>query len=170
MTIADDASDAGLWYALNRLEIGYWWEVDHNGGGNAYQFYLPDGVYEVGENRFVGLDRIRAFYAWRMGRGPTTTRHVISNLHVVSADERGARLIAVLSLFRANGRPPIHATRPPCLVADITGDCVRGEDGKWRYRSHVVRPVFVGSDIPLSLSIDTQILADRERELVDHST
>jgi hypothetical protein len=49
------------------------------------------------------------------------------------------------------------------MIADITAECVRGEDGAWRFLSHCVVPLFVGSDIPLSLSIDTQILADIER-------
>jgi hypothetical protein len=38
---------------------------------------------------------------------------------------------------------------------------VRGEDGTWRFRSQVVRPVFLGSDRPLSLSIDGQFLSKR---------
>ena len=46
------------------------------------------------------------------------------------------------------------------LVADLNADCMLGEDNTWRYQSHVVKPIFVGSDIPLSISIDTQILAE----------
>ena len=49
------------------------------------------------------------------------------------------------------------------LVADLSADCVLGEDKVWRYQSHVLQPIFVGSDIPLSISIDTQILAEDER-------
>ncbi len=169
MTIMNDTADAGLWYAINRLETNYWWDVDLSGGANAHSFYVPDGVYAVGDNRFTGLDKIRAFYAWRARRGPMTTRHVVNNLQVVAAGEGCARFMAVLSLFRANGRPPVHGTRPPCLIADVTGDCVRVEDGTWRYQSHLVQPVFVGSDIPLSLSIDTQILTEQERGPADHS-
>ena len=51
----------------------------------------------------------------------------------------------------------------PELVADLSGDCVLGDDKIWRYQSHVLQPVFVGSDIPLSISIDTQILTEDER-------
>ena len=49
------------------------------------------------------------------------------------------------------------------LVADLSSDCVLGEDKIWRYETHVLQPIFVGSDIPLSISIDTQILAEDER-------
>jgi hypothetical protein len=162
MAMASDTADLGLWYALNRLEISYWREVDCNGGSQAHEFYVPDGLFTVGENQFRGHQHIRAFYAWRQRRGLMTGRHLIYNLQVASSDERRAALTAIASLYRANGRPPIRGTKPPSLIADIKADCVRGEDGVWRYQSHCVLPVFVGTDIPLSLSIDTQILAGIE--------
>jgi hypothetical protein len=96
MTCMSDTSDARLWYALNRLETNYWWDVDLNGGRNAHEFYLPDGLYEVGQNRFAGHDQIRAFYAWRARRGATTSRHLINNLQVFRTDEHHARLVAAL--------------------------------------------------------------------------
>jgi hypothetical protein len=167
MKLMDDTPDQALWYALYRLETSYWWEVDLNDGRNAYAFYLPDGLYAVGDNRFVGHDKLRAFYNWRARRGQMTARHIVSNFQVTASDDTHARLLAVLSLYRSNGRPPILGSYPPCLIADVTGDCERDEDGMWRYRSHVVRPIFVGSDIPLSLSIDTDILEERDRELAD---
>src|SRR6266850_608289 len=45
-----------LWYALYSLEIAYWHDVDRNGGRNAHEFYVPDGVMVVGHNRFEGRD------------------------------------------------------------------------------------------------------------------
>jgi hypothetical protein len=90
-----------------------------------------------------------------------TGRHLINNLQVFATDDRHARLVAALSLFRANGRPPVQGALSPCLIADVIGECVCGEDGTWRYRSHIVQPVFVGTDFPLSLSIDGQLLANR---------
>ena len=110
MTCMSDTSDAGLWYALNRLETNYWWDVDLNGGRNAHEFYLPDGLYVVGQNRFAGHDQIRAFYGWRARRGSTTSRHLISNLTVFATDDRHARLVAALSLFSGE-RPSAGATR-----------------------------------------------------------
>jgi hypothetical protein len=162
MPLASDRPDVELWYVLNRLETSYWWDVDYNGGSQAHAFYVSDALFTVGDNQFQGQQHIRAFYTWRQRRGLLTSRHLIYNLQVASLDERRAGLTAILSLYRANGRPPIRGTKPPSLIADIKADCVRGEDGVWRYQSHSVLPIFVGSDIPLSLSIDTQILADIE--------
>ena len=158
-----DRDEAALWYALNCLETCYWHDVDFNAGCKAHEFYLSDGLFAVGDNQFRGHDKIRAFYAWRRQRGHTTTRHLINNLQVSSHDEQRARLTGVLSLYRADGRPPFQGERPPMLVADLGGDCVLGEDKIWRYESHVLQPIFVGRDIPLSISIDTQILAEDER-------
>ena len=165
MTCMSDTSDAGLWYALNRLETDYWWDVDLNGGRNAHEFYLPDGLYVVGRNKFAGHDQIRAFYAWRARRGPMTSRHLINNLKVSATDEHHAGFVAALSLFRANGPPPVQRAPAPCLIADVISECVRGEDGTWRFQSHVVRPVFIGSDRPLPLAIDPEFLSRRSERI-----
>jgi hypothetical protein len=44
------------------------------------------------------------------------------------------------------------------LVADIEAECVRGDDARWLYRSHILHPLFVGSDIPYSLSVNPDAL------------
>jgi hypothetical protein len=156
-------SDLTLWYELYSLELKYWFDVDFHGGHNAHEFYVADGLFAVGENRFHGHDRIRAFYGWRQRRGHSTSRHLISNLQVCGRRQECAELVAVLSLYRSDGRPPFHGERPPMLVADLNAVCVRAEDGLWRYQSHILHPLFVGSDIPLSISIDTEILGEAER-------
>lgn len=170
MVLVSDMDDLALWFALYRLETSYWWDVDCNGGCKAHEFYTSTGLFAVGDNHFNGRENIRAFYTWRQRRGSLTTRHLINNLQVSGAGERDARLTAVLSVYRGNGRPPIRGTKPPCLIADIEADCVQGADEAWRFQAHSVIPVFVGSDIPLSLSIDTQILADSERGLLRETT
>jgi SnoaL-like domain len=163
MAGTEDPDEAALWYALHRLETSYWYEVDFNAGTRAHEFYVEDGLFAVGDNQFRGHDKIRAFYAWRLQRGHTTTRHLLNNLQIARQDGPQVRLTGVLSLYRADGRPPFQGERPPMLVADLSADCVPGDDGVWRYQSHVLRPIFVGRDIPLSISIDTQILAEDER-------
>ena len=163
MTVASDMPDVGLWCVLNHLESSYWSEVDCNGGRQAHEFYTPDGLFAVGDNQFLGQQNIRAFYTWRRRRGLLTSRYLICNLLVVSSDDGRASHTAMLNLYKANDRPPIRGTKPPNLIADIKADCVRGDDGVWRYQSHSVLPIFVGSDVPLALSVDTQILADIER-------
>jgi hypothetical protein len=52
-----DTDDLALWYALNGLMTNYWADVDHNGGSQAHEFYLPEALYIVGNNRFEGAAR-----------------------------------------------------------------------------------------------------------------
>jgi SnoaL-like domain len=160
MALASDMPDVRLWHVLNHLETTYWGEVDRNEGRKAHEFYTPDGLFAAGDNQFLGQQNIRAFYTWRQRRGLLTSRHLIYNLLVVSSDGCRASHTAMLSLYLAKDRAPIRGTKPPNLIADIKADCVRGDDGVWRYQSHSVLPIFVGSDIPLALSIDPQILGD----------
>jgi SnoaL-like domain len=153
-----DTDDLALWYALNRLMTNYWADVDNDGGSRAHEFYLPDALYVVGNNRFEGEEKIRAFYARRRQSGTTTTRHLIGNLRVTRDDARRAQVAGAMSLYRADGRPPVLRARPPAMIADFEAQCVLGDDQLWRFQSHVLRPIFVGSDLPASISIDPQRL------------
>jgi hypothetical protein len=153
-----DTDDPALWYVLNRLMINYWAEVDHNDGSQAHEFYLPDALYAVGRNQFEGAEKIRAFYVRRRQRGNTTTRHLVGNLRVFRDDARRARIIGVMSLYRADGSPPFQSARPPAMIADFEAQCVLGDDLQWRFQSHVLQPIFIGSDLPTSISIDPRRL------------
>src|ERR1700719_3091169 len=46
-----DTDDLALWHALNQLMISYWADVDYNGGSRAHEFYLPEALFAVGNNR-----------------------------------------------------------------------------------------------------------------------
>jgi hypothetical protein len=153
-----DTDDLALWYALNRLIINYWADVDDNGGDHAHEFYLPDAFYVVGENRFEGVANIRAFYAWRRERGDAATRHLISNLRAFRDGANHARMIGVMSLYRAEGRPPINEATPLAMIADFEARCVLADDGSWRLQSHVLSPIFIGKDRPFSMTIDPERL------------
>jgi SnoaL-like domain len=159
MSAAPDAGFA-LWHALYVLEVRYWYDVDFNEGRNAHAFYTSDGVFAVGDNEFRGRDRIQQFYAWRGQRGLTTvrslrtTRHLISNFWLEQAGDREARAFGAISFYEASGRPPVKESKALILIADIINICALDEDDQWRFKSHVLRPVFMGDDVPLSLAVD----------------
>jgi hypothetical protein len=44
------------------------------------------------------------------------------------------------------------------MIADFEAQCVLGDDRLWRFQSHGLLPIFVGSHVPISLSIDPQHL------------
>jgi hypothetical protein len=154
----NDDVGLGLWYALNRLMADYWADVDDNGGNQAHEFYLPEALYAVGNNRFEGTEKIRAFYARRRQNASATTRHLVANLRVFADDAQHARAVGIMSLYRADGRPPIRGLRPPAMITDFDAECAFVDDRRWRFRSHILRPIFVGSDLPASIAIDPQRL------------
>jgi hypothetical protein len=114
-----ETDEWALWDTLNRLISEYWAEVDHNGGRRAHEFYLPDAIYNVGTNCFEGHKNIQAFYERRRERGTTITRHIVSNVRVFHDDARCARMVGVMSLYRAEGHPPVEEARPLAMVADF---------------------------------------------------
>ena len=154
------STDLALWHALYGLEVRYWHEVDCNGGANAHSFYTADGVFAVGENEFRGRERIEQFYAWRGRRGTETvrslrtTRHLISNLWVEATADREAKAFGVISFYDGSGRAPVRESNPPVMIADLLNICVCDEEGAWRFKSHRLRPVFMGAEVPLSLAVD----------------
>jgi SnoaL-like domain len=153
-----DGDDVMLWCALNRLIADYWAEVDENGGRRAHEFYEPEGLYAVGNSRFEGRDKIEAFYA-RRRYAAVVTRHIVTNLRAFGDNEPYARMAGVMSLYRADGKSPFQGARPPAMIADFEARCVRGDDRRWRFQSHVLRPFIVGSDMPASITIKPQELS-----------
>jgi len=152
-----NGDNAALWCALNQLIAEYWAEVDENGGEQAHEFYLPDGLYTIGNNRFEGRQQIEAFYA-RRRYSSIVTRHLISNLRVFGKDQQHARMLGLMSLYRADGKSPFQGARPPAMIADFEAQCRLGDDRRWRFQSHLLRPFIVGSDLPASITIRPQAL------------
>jgi hypothetical protein len=152
------AAELMLWHELNQLMTRYWADVDYNAGNDAHSYYAADAVYVVGDNRFEGQEKIRAFYTWRRQRGSSTTRHLLNQVRVLRDDATHARILGVLTLYRANGPPPFDGSYPPAMIADFEARCALGEDGEWRMTSHLEHPIFVGSDHPVSISIDPRRL------------
>jgi hypothetical protein len=155
--------DLKTWHALSRLVTACWYDVDFNGGRSVHDFYEENGLFVVGPNRFEGRDGIKTFYEWRRGRGTTTTRHVLGNLIVHPEDERHAKLTGLMTIYRGAGTPPLRQDNMPAMIADFTSICVRGDDDVWRFSSHVLDPIFVGADVPLSLAIDPRFLANNRQ-------
>jgi hypothetical protein len=129
---------------LVKLEIDYWYEVDHNWGRCASPYYLPDGKFIIGDKTLAGVDAVANFYKWREGRGDRAARHVVTNFRLSEHGELRARFECILILYAADGRPPLPSNAP-VMVADITSECERQPNGQWLYRSHALMPIFTGA-------------------------
>jgi hypothetical protein len=134
-----------LLQALTELEIDYWYEVDHNWGRGADALYVDGGVFAIGDKRMQGREAIAGFYGWREGRGDRTARHVVSNFRLASADQGRASFACILCLYAADGKP-VLPSQPAIMIADIVSECELCPDARWRYRSHLLSPVFEGGE------------------------
>ena len=72
--------DHELWHALYTLVVRYWYDVDFNDGRNAHLFYLPDGIFSVGDNEFRFNPQLLC-YAARGEHGPEIW---IDSSHLIS--------------------------------------------------------------------------------------
>ncbi|HEX3953483.1 MAG TPA: nuclear transport factor 2 family protein [Stellaceae bacterium] len=149
-----ESDDRDLFYAMERLINSYWVDVDHNRGLNAHEFYTSDAVYSVGNNRFEGRNQIQAFYTRRRERGHSTTRHLLNQLQVSCDGARQGRIAGVMTLYRADGSPPFSGTPLPAMIADFDIRCALGSDQRWYFASHEVKPIFLGRDLPISITTD----------------
>jgi len=44
------------------------------------------------------------------------------------------------------------------MITDFEARCVLGDDRRWRFRSHLLRPFIIGSDMPASIAINPRNL------------
>jgi hypothetical protein len=138
-------TDLAVLQALTALEIDYWYEVDHNWGRNAHAFYVADGVFAIGDKKMRGPDAVAAFYRWREARGDRTARHVVTNFRLAFSQGARAKFECILCLYAADGKPVLPSV-PAIMIADIVSECELGHDGRWRFLSHLLEPVFMGGE------------------------
>lgn len=133
---------------LQQNAIDYWHQVDLTGGAGVSAMFVEDGVFHAGPGKpLVGRAAIEAFYGWRQDRGARTSRHLISNFRAEFTDDSHARTWCVMQVFAADGKP-IHAARPPIVIADQLDQCVRCADGVWRYLERDFAVLFMGGEAP----------------------
>ncbi len=123
--------------------VDYWYEVDLKGGLGVSERYVEDGIFEGGNEPLVGREAIEAFYRWRLGRGSRTSRHVVTNFRAEFHDERKATTHCVMLLWAADG-VPVHPSTPPIMITDLIDECVKGDDGEWRYKRRTFVPLWQG--------------------------
>ena len=126
---------------IEALAIEFWYQVDYHQGLTAHEYFVDKGIVTVAGNSMNGVAEIQEFYLSRAKRGPRVPRHLISNLHVVVESEDRVSVTSVMTLFVADGHP-VFASRVPNQIADMIDTCVRGADGKWRYLSRNLIPIF----------------------------
>ncbi|MDO9438652.1 nuclear transport factor 2 family protein [Hydrogenophaga sp.] len=137
----DPQDTARIEAAIERLNVDYWFDVDRHEGLAAHDFYTDDGVFTTSIRSRTGREAIAAFYRGRQDGRVRTARHVISNLRIDVQDAEHASADWILLLYAADGAP-VLPSESAIMIADVHDECVRGADGRWRYSSRTIVPVF----------------------------
>ncbi len=121
----------------------FWHDVDTNWGRQAAEFYTEDGVFEASEQIYVGREKIREFYEYRITRGARVAAHTIANFRAVPQSPTEAVSTWYLLLYAHDGEP-VQLSAPPIQIALATDHSVRCEDGQWRYKHRKFESWFKG--------------------------
>ena len=116
------------------------------GGLQAHTFYMPEGLFAIGDKEMSGAAAVQSFYSWRRGRGERIARHVVTNFALVATEEGKATLECIMCLYAADG-VAVLPSLPPIMIADIESVCHYGSQG-WKYVSHRLVPLFMGGAEP----------------------
>ena len=126
---------------IEALSNEYYYRLDHGEAEGVVELFTPDGVLQMGDEApVVGREALKAYYAAR----PKTriTRHVSTNLRLTYIDADHVEAVRDLTYYHAEttqGSGPYSAV--PAVV-EYRESVVRGSDGRWRYASRKVDPVF----------------------------
>ena len=134
---------------LAQVVIALWYDIDHHDGVDASTYFTADAQLRFEDATFRGTAQIDEVYVTRAARGPRVSRHVVTNLHVIDADEGRARAVSTLILYAEDGSPP-RPTTTPALVADVR-DTFERHDGRWLIRSRHIQHQFIAAATVLAV-------------------
>lgn len=118
-----------------RLLIRFADAVDGRRPADIAAQFAPDGVFKPGDKPMTGPAEIEAFYRQRLADPRRTTRHLWSNLALSADGEAAVRLRVVLTNYAFEPAQSEHEVQ--MRLGEVTGRCVRGADGEWRFAEHV---------------------------------
>jgi hypothetical protein len=142
-----DSGQVGLGIAmrlqLEDLNQRFAWQIDHERGRGVEDMFTEDGRYSIGDDfELVGRRRIAEFYEQLRARGVRTSRHLCTNLHLTFVDETHATGTCLVTLYAADGSPPLPPPQRPLLIADCADSYVLGPDAVWRLESRSLPIIF----------------------------
>jgi hypothetical protein len=111
--------------------IASWHDIDIGDSTHIGDYYAEDGrlIFNSREP-IVGRETIREGYQTRLAAGARLSRHVVSNVFVVSASENEVKTVSYMRLYAGNGEPPLPHPEP-LSVSDEYDTFTRAEDGIW---------------------------------------
>jgi hypothetical protein len=120
---------------VSRLLIRFGDAVDGRRPAEIAAQFAPDGVFKPADKPITGPAEVEAFYLQRLADPRRTTRHLWSNLVLTPDGEAAVRLRVVLTNYAFE--PAISEHEVQMRLGEVTGRCLQGGDGEWRFAEHV---------------------------------
>ncbi|WP_331748490.1 nuclear transport factor 2 family protein [Streptomyces chartreusis] len=134
---------------LSAVIAALWFDIDHNGGTAAADFFVPDGLLRFADAEFHGRAEIAAVYAARRSRGARVSRHLAANVHLRELAPTRVQATSVVLLFAQDGMPP-RPTTSPVLIGDVVDQFILVND-EWRIASRWLQNMFIEPDTELAV-------------------
>ncbi len=115
--------------------------ADRANGGELAELFVDDGTLIMGTQQARGRLAIMAFTTERFVDPARKTRHVWSNLKLVTTADAQLQAASIQQTFEQIG-----ADQPAQIrVSDVTDEFVRDAGGSWRFMSRRISRVFTVS-------------------------
>ena len=127
----------------------FWAVVDEQTDTLGPDLFTEAGELVIGAFRAAGRDELTRYFSARRELSQSSgraTRHLSTNLRLLSCGPQIARLHSTITVFSGYGLRPIPLGAPSSL-ADFTFDC-HLDGGEWRLTRVEGQLVFTGADTP----------------------
>lgn len=125
--------------AIETLSTEYSWLIDHGHADQAADLFTNDAILAAAGSEVVGIVNIRRHLEARAQNRDIRSRHVVTNIRLVSEGPDLVCGTSIMTIYRTIG----ESARPQVIVGDVE-DLYRLEtDRRWRLAQRKLAPTFV---------------------------
>lgn len=125
--------------AIEALSTEYSWLIDHGYADQAAELFTDDAVLSAGGTDVSGISDIRRHLEQRARNREIRSRHVVSNIRLLSEGSGQVRGTSIMSIYRSI----VESGRPQLIIGDVEDLYRRGADGRWRLAQRKLAPTFL---------------------------
>lgn len=125
--------------AIEALSTEYSWLIDHGYADQAAELFTDDAVLSAGGTDVSGISDIRRHLEQRARNREIRSRHVVSNIRLLSEGSGQVRGTSIMSIYRNT----VESGRPQLIIGDVEDLYRRGADGRWRLAQRKLAPTFL---------------------------
>jgi len=130
-----------------RLVTAYCHYVDHGEAGRIAELFTDDGIWASAESTMNGKEAVREGFIRRENNRARMSRHVCNNFLLHEVNDKEARGIVYLTLYRHDGKEgrQFSPLEGPVMVGEYRDHFVKTKDG-WRIKHREAEASFLRFD------------------------